>query len=126
MLCIWLTLSSHVSLKEPSLLLSLIQEVKPLDVSQISKEASPDSTDAMKRTVSGMLGILPSDQFHVTVGTSREPLEKLLVSSMMTGYVFNWHCKLLAASFHQNLLCFHMIVISHWLYSHFFAHWMVD
>eukprot|EP00250_Pteridium_aquilinum_P017726 c23755_g1_i1 orf=242-1588(+) len=72
--------------KEPSLLLSLVQEIQPLDVSQISKEASPDSTDAMKRTISGMLGLLPSDQFQVTVETSREPLVKLLVSSMMTGY----------------------------------------
>ncbi|KAH7351644.1 hypothetical protein KP509_19G007500 [Ceratopteris richardii] len=42
--------------------------------------------DAMKRTISGMLGLLPSDQFHVTVETSQEPLEKLFVSSMMTGY----------------------------------------
>ncbi|MCO5570054.1 hypothetical protein L7F22_023768 [Adiantum nelumboides] len=72
--------------KEPSLLLSLVQEIQPLDVSQISKEASPDSMDAMKRTISGMLGLLPSDQFQVTVDTSREPLAKLLVSSMMTGY----------------------------------------
>lgn len=75
-----------MSKKEPSLLLSLVQEILPLDVSQISKEASPDSTDAMKRTISGMLGLLPSDQFQVMVETSREPLAKLLVSSMMTGY----------------------------------------
>ncbi|MCO5572476.1 hypothetical protein L7F22_026231 [Adiantum nelumboides] len=72
--------------KEPSLLLSLVQEIQPLDVSQISKEVSPDSTDAMKRTISGMLGLLPSDQFQVTVETSHEPLGKLFVSSMMTGY----------------------------------------
>lgn len=70
----------------PSLLLSLVQEIQPLDVSQISKEVSPDSTDAMKRTISGMLGLLPSDQFHVAVETSLEPLAKLFVSSMMTGY----------------------------------------
>ncbi|KAH7438592.1 hypothetical protein KP509_04G022200 [Ceratopteris richardii] len=40
----------------------------------------------MKRTISGMLGLLPSNQFQVTVETSREPITKLLVSSMMTGY----------------------------------------
>lgn len=72
--------------KDASLLLGLIREIQPLDVSQISKEASSDSIDAMKRTTSGMLGLLPSDQFYVTVETSREPLAKLLVSSMMTGY----------------------------------------
>ena len=72
-------------MQEPSLLLSLIQQIQPLDTSQISKEASSNSRDAMKRTISGMLGLLPSDQFRVTVETSREPLAKLLVSSMMTG-----------------------------------------
>ena len=72
-------------LQEPSLLLSLIQEIQPLDVCQISVDASRDSTDAMKRTISGMLGLLPSDQFHVTVESSRDPLAKLLVSSIMTG-----------------------------------------
>lgn len=72
--------------KELSLLLSLVQEIQPLDATQIGKEVSPDSTDAMKRTISGMLGLLPSDQFHVWIETSGEPLAKLLVSSMMTGY----------------------------------------
>lgn len=69
------------------MLLSLVQEIQPLDATRIGKDVSPDSTDAMKRTISGMLGLLPSDQFHVMVETSGEPLAKLLVSSMMTGYV---------------------------------------
>lgn len=69
-----------------SVLLSLIQEIEPLDVGHISKDASPNSMDAMKRTISGMLGLLPSDQFHVTIETDRDSLARLLVSSMMTGY----------------------------------------
>nr|CAN76353.1 hypothetical protein VITISV_008017 [Vitis vinifera] len=40
----------------------------------------------MKRTISGMLGLLPSDQFHVVIEALWLPLSKLLVSSMMTGY----------------------------------------
>ncbi|BBN18669.1 hypothetical protein MPTK1_8g04410 [Marchantia polymorpha subsp. ruderalis] len=72
--------------KEQSLLLNLIQEIEPLDVSTISKDASPDSTGAMKRTISGMLGLLPSDQFQVTIETPPDHLARLLVSSMMTGY----------------------------------------
>ncbi|KAG0472387.1 hypothetical protein HPP92_016933 [Vanilla planifolia] len=40
----------------------------------------------MKRTISGMLGILPSDRFNVMVEALWERLFKLLVSSMMTGY----------------------------------------
>eukprot|EP00249_Psilotum_nudum_P011383 c23139_g1_i3 orf=354-1409(-) len=74
------------SKKESSVLLNLIQEIQPLDVSLVSKDTSSDSTDAMKRTISGMLGLLPSDQFQVTVQASHEPLRRLLVSSMMTGY----------------------------------------
>lgn len=35
-----------------------------------------------------MLGLLPSDQFGVLVEAFWDPLFKLLVSSMMTGYVF--------------------------------------
>ncbi|KAI6678100.1 hypothetical protein NL676_038896 [Syzygium grande] len=40
----------------------------------------------MKRTISGMLGLLPSNQFQVYIEALWEPLSKLLVSSMMTGY----------------------------------------
>ncbi|KAL3698840.1 hypothetical protein R1sor_012916 [Riccia sorocarpa] len=72
--------------KDVSVLLSIIQEIEPLDISLISKDVSTDSTDAMKRTISGMLGLLPSDQFQITVEAPREPLARLLVSSMMTGY----------------------------------------
>lgn len=71
---------------EDSVLLSLIQEIEPLDVSLIQKDVSADTLDAMKRTISGMLGLLPSDQFHVLIEAFWEPLSRLLVSSMMTGY----------------------------------------
>eukprot|EP00249_Psilotum_nudum_P013062 c24130_g1_i1 orf=682-1995(+) len=69
-----------------SILLRLLQEIEPLDISHISKDAFLDSLDAMKRTISGMLGLLPSDQFRVTIEFSPEHLSHLLVSSMMTGY----------------------------------------
>lgn len=72
--------------KEDSVLLSLIQEIETLDVSLIQKDVSADTLDAMKRTISGMLGLLPSDQFHVLIEAFWEPLSRLLVSSMMTGY----------------------------------------
>jgi len=65
----------------------LIQEIEPLDVSHIQKDVPPTTADAMKRTISGMLGLLPSDQFHVVIEALWEPLSKLLISSMMTGYV---------------------------------------
>ena len=36
-----------------------------------------------------MLGLLPSDRFQVSIEALWEPLSKLLVSSMMTGYVLS-------------------------------------
>ncbi|KAL6964072.1 hypothetical protein U1Q18_035127 [Sarracenia purpurea var. burkii] len=57
-----------------------------MDVSLIQKDVPLTTIDAMKRTISGMLGLLPSDQFQVLIEAVWEPLSKLLVSSMMTGY----------------------------------------
>ncbi|KAI0511361.1 hypothetical protein KFK09_011991 [Dendrobium nobile] len=69
-----------------SLLSDLIQEIEPLDLNLIQKDVPAVTVDAMKRTISGMLGILPSDRFNVVVEALWERLFKLLVSSMMTGY----------------------------------------
>ncbi|KAJ9538008.1 hypothetical protein OSB04_030741 [Centaurea solstitialis] len=69
-----------------SVLLKLIQEIEPLDVSIIQRDVPPTTVDAMKRTISGMLGLLPSDQFQVLIEALWKPLSKLLVSSLMTGY----------------------------------------
>ncbi|XP_058080535.1 uncharacterized protein LOC131228705 [Magnolia sinica] len=77
---------SDVDGSKKSVLLNLIQEVEPLDVSLIQKDVPADTVDAMKRTISGMLGLLPSDRFHVLIEAFWEPLSRLLVSSMMTGY----------------------------------------
>ncbi|KAJ4716194.1 MAR-binding filament-like protein 1 isoform 1 [Melia azedarach] len=69
-----------------SVLASMIQEIEPLDVTLIQKDVPPTTLDAMKRTISSMLGLLPSDRFQVFIEALWEPLSKLLVSSMMTGY----------------------------------------
>ncbi|XP_030553136.1 uncharacterized protein LOC115757160 [Rhodamnia argentea] len=75
-----------VNSPQKSVLSTLIQEIEPLDVSLIQKDVAPTTIDAMKRTISGMLGLLPSNQFQVYIEALWEPLSKLLVSSMMTGY----------------------------------------
>lgn len=64
----------------------MIEGIEPLDVSLIQKDVPPTTIDAIKRTLSGMLGLLPSDQFQVCINAFWEPLSKLLISSMMTGY----------------------------------------
>lgn len=83
------TLHSDSRSPNPSkkcILSDLIQEIEPLDVSLIQKDVPVTTLDAMKRTISGMLGLLPSDRFQVHIESLWEPLSKLLVSSMMTGY----------------------------------------
>lgn len=80
------TASNHNSRSKKSVLSNLIQEIEPLDVSHIQKDVPPTTIDAMKRTISGMLGLLPSDQFQVLIEALWEPISKLLISSMMTGY----------------------------------------
>lgn len=77
---------SHHRASKKSILSNLIQEIEPLDVSLIQKEVPADTVDAMKRTISSMLGLLPSDRFNVLVEAFWDPLFKLLVSSMVTGY----------------------------------------
>lgn len=80
------TLHSDSRSPKKCLLADLIQEIEPLDVSLIQKDVPLTTLDAMKRTISGMLGLLPSDRFQVHIESLWEPLSKLLVSSMMTGY----------------------------------------
>ncbi|KAL6599628.1 hypothetical protein ACP70R_045765 [Stipagrostis hirtigluma subsp. patula] len=84
-----------------SMLWNLIQDIEPLDLSVIQKDVAPETVDAMKRTISGMLGLLPSDQFRVVIEALWNPFFKLLVSSIMTGYTLrNAEYRL---SFERNL-----------------------
>ncbi|KAL5224006.1 hypothetical protein ABZP36_010645 [Zizania latifolia] len=71
---------------EKSALWNLIKDIEPLDLTIIQRDVPPETVDAMKRTVSGMLGLLPSDQFHVVIESLWNPFFKLLASSIMTGY----------------------------------------
>ena len=51
--------------------------------------SKPDSSEVfkyMERNLVGLLGILPSEHFGITVSTSREDLGHLLASAMMSGY----------------------------------------
>ncbi|KAL5793123.1 hypothetical protein ACOSP7_001717 [Xanthoceras sorbifolium] len=71
---------------------SLLKRIQPLDTCVISKGVSDAAKDSMKQTISSMLGLLPSDQFSVTVRVSRQPLHSLLVSSIITGYTL-WNAE---------------------------------
>ncbi|XP_047326391.1 uncharacterized protein LOC124930066 [Impatiens glandulifera] len=78
--------------REFSVIANMLMKIEPLDTSLISKGVSDSAKDSMKETISAMLGLLPSDQFSVTVSASNIPFYRLLVSSIMTGYTL-WNAE---------------------------------
>ncbi|UPQ98780.1 hypothetical protein HOP50_03g20860 [Chloropicon primus] len=74
--------------EEESFFLKFVQEVKPRIMDQFTEQASPQVVDAMKQTISNMLGNLPAKYFDVTIKTVGENLAQLMLSVMMTGYMF--------------------------------------
>lgn len=77
---------------EFSVIANMLKRIEPLDTSVISKGVSDSAKDSMKQTISTMLGLLPSDQFSVTVHFSKRPLDRLIVSSIITGYTL-WNAE---------------------------------
>ncbi|KAG6719850.1 hypothetical protein I3842_03G027700 [Carya illinoinensis] len=75
-----------------SVIANMLKRIEPLDTSVISKGISDAAKDSMKQTISTMLGLLPSDQFSVTIRVSKRPLHRLLVSSIITGYTL-WNAE---------------------------------
>lgn len=71
---------------------NLVNRIQPLDTSVVSKSLSDSAKDSMKETISSMLGLLPSDQFSVSVTISEQPLYRLLISSIITGYTL-WNAE---------------------------------
>ncbi|XP_054802501.1 uncharacterized protein LOC129306141 isoform X2 [Prosopis cineraria] len=65
---------------------NMLKRIEPLDTSVISRGVSDLAKDSMKQTISTMLGLLPSDQFSVTVTVAKHPLDRLMFSSIITGY----------------------------------------
>lgn len=63
-----------------------IQSLSPETVAQISKPSSNEVLQVMERSIVEMLGNLPSEQFGVTISTSRENLSRLLAAAMINGY----------------------------------------
>ncbi|XP_059670237.1 uncharacterized protein LOC132315840 [Cornus florida] len=78
--------------REFSVIADMLKKIEPLDISVISKGVSDSAKDSMKQTISTMLGLLPSDQFSVTVRVSKRLLDRLLVSSIITGYTL-WNAE---------------------------------
>lgn len=63
-----------------------VQSMTPETVAQLSKPESAEVAQVMERNLIGLLGALPSEQFDITITTSRGNLGRLLASAMMSGY----------------------------------------
>ncbi|MEH1873285.1 DUF760 domain-containing protein [Nostoc sp.] len=68
------------------LLWQYVKSLSPETVTQLSKPTSAEVFQVMERNITGLLGNLPSENFGVTVTTSRESLGRLLASAMISGY----------------------------------------
>jgi hypothetical protein len=80
--------SHHVfgSETESNKLWQYVQGLSSDTIAQLSKPESHEVFQVMERNIIGLLGNLPSEQFDVSISTSREHLGRLLASAMMSGY----------------------------------------
>lgn len=69
-----------------NLLWNYVQSMSPETIAQLSQPGSNDVLQVIERNVVGLLGVLPSESFDVTITTSREHLGQMLASAMMSGY----------------------------------------
>ncbi|GMH27354.1 hypothetical protein Nepgr_029197 [Nepenthes gracilis] len=70
------------------ILLEYVRNVQPEFMELFVKRAPQQVVDAMRQTVTNMIGTLPPQFFAVTVTTVAENLAQLMYSVMMTGYMF--------------------------------------
>ncbi|KAK9946827.1 hypothetical protein M0R45_012270 [Rubus argutus] len=70
------------------ILLEYVKNVQPEFMELFVKRAPQQVVDAMRQTVTNMIGTLPPQFFSVTVTTVAENLAQLMYSIMMTGYMF--------------------------------------
>lgn len=70
------------------ILLEYVRNVQPEFMELFLKKAPQQVVEAMRQTVTNMIGTLPPQFFAVTVTTVAENLAQLMYSVMMTGYMF--------------------------------------
>ncbi|XP_059633594.1 uncharacterized protein LOC132276257 isoform X2 [Cornus florida] len=70
------------------ILLEYVKNIQPEFMELFVKRAPQQVVDAMRQTVTNMIGTLPPQFFAVTVTTVAENLAQLMYSVLMTGYMF--------------------------------------
>ena len=71
---------------ESNQLWQYVQSLSPEIISQLSQPDSQEVFQVMERNIINLLGNLPSGNFDISIGTTKEHLGKLLASAMMSGY----------------------------------------
>jgi len=74
--------------KKAEALLSYVAEVKPAVMEEFTRDGSPEVVDAMRQTITNMLGTLPPQFFDVSISARGENMAQLMYSVLMTGYMF--------------------------------------
>jgi hypothetical protein len=72
--------------EETNQLIHYLQQQHPETLTRIAQSASPEIKQIITQNVQGLVGMLPSEDFHVQISTDRDNLANLLASAMMTGY----------------------------------------
>lgn len=78
-------LSSKFATEDKNTLFSYIESLNPETIAQLHSP-SPEVAKLIERRLVEMLGILPSEDFDVSIETSRGNLGQLMASAMMYGY----------------------------------------
>ena len=79
-------LNADPSEQETNTLIQYLQQQHPETLARIAQSASPEIKQIITQNVQGLIGMLPSEDFHVQITTDRDNLANLLASAMMTGY----------------------------------------
>lgn len=67
-------------------LLTYLKSQSPETIEQVAKHVSPEIRQIINHNIQGLVGMLPPNQFQVSVTTNHENLANLIGSAMMTGY----------------------------------------
>lgn len=78
--------SSDVDEQTANTLMEYLQQQNQDVLSRVAQSASREVKDIIAHNVRGLIGVLPADDFQVSITTDRENLANLLASAMMTGY----------------------------------------
>jgi len=67
-------------------LIAYLRSQSPETLEQVAKHVSPEVRQIISQNIQGLVGMLPSNHFQISVTTNHENLGNLLGSAMMTGY----------------------------------------